>query len=86
MINNIPQWYVWAIGILMPIVVQLLTGKNWVRWKKSLVAFGVAVLAGFGAVWAEGKLDLTNILATISIIFTISQLLYDQYFKNLFNK
>lgn len=86
MMNNVPQWYVWVIGILVPIVVQLLTSKDWARWKKSLVAFAVVVIAGFGAVWAEGKLDFTNVLATIGIIFTISQLLYDQYFKNLFNK
>ena len=84
--TNVPQWYVWAIGILMPIIVQLLTGKNWKRWQKSRIAFGVAVLAGVGAVWAEGKLDFANILATIGVIFTVSQLLYDQYFKNLFNK
>ena len=84
--NNVPQWYVWATGILLPIVVQILTKKNWERWKKSLVAFGVSILAGFLATWASGKLDFSNLLASIGIIFTLSQVMYDQYFKNLFNK
>ncbi|MCD6426832.1 MAG: hypothetical protein J7L03_01830 [Caldisericaceae bacterium] len=84
--NYVPQWYVWVIGILLPIVVQLLTQKDWARWKKSLVAFGVAVLAGLGAVWASGKFDVGNALATIGLIFTLSQLFYDQFFKNVFKK
>jgi len=85
-INSIPQWYVWATGVLLPIVTNLLTKKDWPRWKKSLVAFGISVAAGFLAVWAEGQLDFSNLLATIGVIFTLSQVFYDQFFKNLFAK
>ena len=82
----IPSWYIWVIGILLPLVVAFLTKATWPRQVKSLVALGAAILAGLGATWITGQFNTANILGTITIVFTLSQLFYDQFFKETINK
>ena len=82
-----PPWYAFVISIVIPAIVYLLTNKGHMpRQIKSLIALAVSVAVALGAVWAQGKLDWSHALTTIGAVFTISQLLYDQYFKSLFEK
>ena len=82
-----PPWYAFAISIVVPAIVYLLTNKGQMpRQIKSLIALGVSTVVAIGAVWASGKLDWSNMLATIGMVFTISQLFYDQYFKDILQK
>jgi len=83
---GLPQWYVYVIGLVMPIVIKFITGRTWNRNLKSLFAFGVSVVIGGSAAYLTGKFDPASIVVTIGTIFTISQLTYDQFFKQLFNK
>lgn len=86
MIENLPTWYVAIIGgILMPFIVEFLKGKLWTSHQKSLFAFGCAVAAGTLATFLMGQLNVANTVATITVIFSISQLIYDQYLKDKFN-
>jgi len=78
----VPGWATWIIAVLVPIINTAVIQQGWPRWLKSLCAFLIAVGAGLLATWASGQFNPGNILATVATIFTISQLVYDQYIKN----
>lgn len=82
---GLPMWYIYVIGLVTPMIIKFLTGKGWSRNLKSLFAFGISVIIGGVAAYLTGKFDPANIVVTIGTIFTISQLAYDQIFKDLFN-
>jgi len=81
---GLPQWYIFLIGLVMPIIIKFLVGRTWSRNLKSIVAFGISVIIGGVAAYLTGKFDPANVVVTIGTIFTISQLAYDQIFKDLF--
>jgi len=84
--ENFPTWYLGFLGVVVPIITNFITSKNWSRNTKSGIALGVSIVIGFGGVYFAGKLDTVNLLATIGLVFTMSQLSYDQFFKSMFNK
>lgn len=83
---NLPPWYIWAISVVLPALDALIIQAKWNRQIKSLVAFAVAVGVAFVAVWVTGALNWQNLVTTITVVFTVSQIIYDQYFKNVIQK
>ena len=78
----VPQWYVWIIGIILPPIERLIIKKNFPSFVKVLIALGTSILVGLGATYLGGKFDLTNIMITVGVIFTIAQTTYDSFWKN----
>jgi hypothetical protein len=74
-------WYAWFIPVLIPFVIEHLTSSTMATWKKSVTAFVVCTLIALGAVALAGKFDWKNIVATVGIVFTEAQILYDNFFK-----
>jgi len=83
---NFPQWYIFVIGIVMPFIVEFLKRSSWTRPRKAAFALFCSVVAGLIATWITGQLNWANLLVTMTAIFTVSQMLYDTWFKSLFNK
>ena len=79
----VPQWYVWVLGVLLPLLENFIISKNWSSSLKVLVAFGVSVLAGLGACYFGGQFNTQNILLTIGTIFTLAQIMYDSVWKKI---
>ena len=55
------------------------------RWK-SIIALLISAVIGFASAFLSGQFDTATILKSIAIAFSISQVFYDQVFKDLFNK
>ena len=81
-----PQWYAGMIGVIMPPFVQMVIKHHWSRRQKSLMAILFSVLVGLGSAYFSGKFDVTDILSSISAVFAISQVVYDQFWKSYFQK
>ena len=80
------EQFIWMLGFLMPMVTEALVKTTWSRNLKNLVAFGVSLVIGGIQILLTGQFDYANILASIGATFTASQIAYDQYFKNKFEK
>jgi len=81
MANIIPEWYVWLIGVLLPILENFVINQKWHSAVKVLIALASSIVVGLGATYLSGKFDLQNILITIGTIFITAQLTYDSYWK-----
>ena len=80
------EQFIWMLGFLMPMVTEALVKTTWSRNLKNLVAFGVSLVIGGIQILLTGQFDYANVLASIGATFTASQIAYDQYFKNKFEK
>jgi len=84
--NIQPEWLSGLIGVIAPLIVRWITGANLSgRWK-SLVAILISAVIGFLSAFLSGQFDFGTILKSIAVAFSISQVFYDQVFKDLFNK
>jgi hypothetical protein len=84
--NIQPQWLAGLIGVIAPLIVRWITGANLSRRWKSIIAILVSSVIGFTSAFLSGQFDPTTILKSIAVAFSISQIFYDQVFKDLFNK
>ncbi|MCX6087763.1 MAG: hypothetical protein NTV78_01140 [Caldiserica bacterium] len=84
--NIQPQWLAGLIGVIAPLIVRWITGANLSRRWKSIIAILVSSVIGFASAFLSGQFDTATILKSIAVAFSISQIFYDQIFKNLFNK
>jgi len=84
--NIQPQWLAGLIGVIAPLIVRWITGANLSRRWKSIIAILVSALIGFASAFLSGQFDAGTILKSIAVAFSISQVFYDQVFKDLFNK
>jgi hypothetical protein len=84
--NIQPQWLAGLIGVIAPLIVRWITGANLSRRWKSLIAILVSSMIGFASAYLSGQFDALTILKSIAVSFSISQVFYDQVFKDLFNK
>jgi len=84
--NIEPQWLSGLIGVIAPLIVHFITGAKLSRRWKSLIAILVSSVIGFASSFLSGQFDTVSILQSIAIAFSISQVFYDQVFKDLFNK
>ncbi len=81
-----PAWLNTFLGFIMPIVVNFLTMRNWRREIKTLVSILISLLIGLISVKLQGLflLNPQNLFYTFIEIFSISQIAYNLFWKNLF--
>jgi len=84
--NLQPQWLAGLIGVIAPLIVRWITGARLSRRWKSLIAILISSVIGFASSFLSGQFDALSILKSIAVAFSISQVSYDQIFKDLFNK
>ena len=84
--NIQPQWLAGLIGVIAPLIVRWITGVRLSRRWKSIIAILVSSVIGFASSFLSGQFDTSTILKSIAVAFSISQVFYDQVFKDLFNK
>ena len=84
--NIQPEWLSGLIGVIAPLIVRWITGVNMSRRWKSIIALLISAVIGFVSAFLSGQFDTATILKSIAIAFSISQVFYDQVFKDLFNK
>ena len=84
--NIEPQWLAGLIGVIAHLIVRWITGANMTRRWKSIIAILISALIGFASSFLSGQFDTTTVLKSIAVAFSISQVFYDQIFKDLFNK
>jgi len=84
--NIEPQWLAGLIGVIAPLIVRFITGAKLSRKWKSLIAILISAVIGFASAFLSGQFDIGTILKSIAVAFSISQVFYDQVFKDLFNK
>jgi hypothetical protein len=81
-----PQWLAGLIGVIASLIVKRITGANLSRRWKSLIAILVSSVIGFASSFLSGQFNVSTVLKSIAVSFSISQVFYDQVFKDLFNK
>jgi ABC-type Fe3+-siderophore transport system permease subunit len=84
--NLQPQWLAGLIGVIAPLIVRWITGTRLSRRWKSIIAILVSSVIGFASAFLSGQFDPQTVLKSIAVAFSISQVFYDQVFKDLFNK
>jgi hypothetical protein len=84
--NIQPQWLAGLIGVIAPLIIRFITGAKLSRRWKSIIAILVSTVIGFASAYLSGQFDALTILKSIAVSFSISQIFYDQVFKDLFNK
>ena len=82
--NIQPEWLAGLIGVIAPLIVRWITGANLSRRWKSIIAILVSAVIGFLSAYLSGQFDTGTILKSIAVAFSISQVFYDQVFKDLF--
>ena len=81
-----PEWYAGLIGVIAPIIDHWLLKSGTSRRVKSLIALFISAVIGFGSAYFSGQFNPETILKSIAAAFTVSQIVYDQFFKDLINK
>ena len=84
--NIEPQWLAGLMGVIAPLIIRFITGVRLSRRWKSIIAILVSSVIGFASAFLSGQFDASTILKSIAVSFSISQVFYDQVFKDLFNK
>jgi len=84
--NIEPVWLAGLIGVIAPLIVRWITGTNLSRRWKSLIAILISSVIGFASAFLSGQFNTISVLQSIAVAFSISQVFYDQVFKDLFNK
>ena len=84
--NIQPEWLSGFMGVIAPLIVRCITGANLSRKWKSIIAILISSVIGFASSFLSGQFNPSTILKSIAVAFSISQVFYDQIFKDLFNK
>jgi hypothetical protein len=84
--NIEPQWLAGLMGVIAPLIVRFITGANLSRRWKSIIAILISSVIGFLSAFLSRQFDTVSVLQSIAVAFSISQVFYDQVFKDLFNK
>jgi xanthine/uracil permease len=84
--NIEPVWLSGLIGVIAPLIVRWITGARLSRRWKSIIAILISSVIGFASALLSGQFDVSTVLKSIAVSFSISQVFYDQVFKDLFNK
>jgi hypothetical protein len=83
--NIAPGWLDGLIGFVMPVFIRLIAKAEFPK----LVKFGIAVVScvavGTISAIATGHLQLGQWFATISYIFSVSQVVWNLFWKPIFN-
>jgi ABC-type Fe3+-siderophore transport system permease subunit len=78
-------WLSGLIGVIAPLIIRWITGTNLSRRWKSIIAILISAVIGFASSFLSGQFDPSTILKSIAVSFSISQVFYDQVFKDLLN-
>lgn len=81
-----PEWLNPVLGLFMPLLVRAVINLKWSRVIKTIIALITSIVIGFLSVYFTNQLDFTNLLYSISLIFSISQVAYNLFWKDLLNK
>jgi MFS-type transporter involved in bile tolerance (Atg22 family) len=85
--NNIqPEWLSGFIGVIAPLIVHWIAKENLTRKQKSLFAILVSSVIGFASAYLSGQFNVQAVLKSVYVAFATSQVVYDQLFKDVFNK
>ena len=84
--NIQPVWLSGLMGVIAPLIIHFITGAKLSRRWKSLIAILISSMIGFASAFLSGQFDASTVLKSIAVAFSISQVFYDQVFKDLFNK
>jgi hypothetical protein len=84
--NIEPVWLAGLIGVIAPLIIRWITGARLSRRWKSLIAILISSMIGFLSAFLSGQFNTVSVLQSIAVSFSISQVFYDQVFKDLFNK
>jgi hypothetical protein len=84
--NIEPVWLSGLIGVIAPLIIRWITGTKLPRRWKSLIAILISAVIGFASAFLSGQFNTVSVLQSIAVSFSISQVFYDQVFKDLFNK
>ena len=84
--NIQPVWLSGLMGVIAPLIIRFITGARLSRKWKSIIAILISSVIGFASSFLSGQFDTVTILKSIAVAFSISQVFYDQVFKDLFNK
>ena len=84
--NIQPEWFAGFIGVIAPLIIRFITGVKLSRRWKSIIALLISAVIGFASSFLSGQFDFGTVLKSIAVAFSISQVFYDQVFKDLFNK
>ncbi len=85
--NNIqPAWLSVLIGTVSPFIVNWITKESFTRKQKSIIALLTSCVIGFASAYLSGQFHTEAVLKGTAAAFTISQIVYDQLFKDIFNK
>ena len=86
MSNLQPTWLSGFLGVIAPLIVHWIVSENLTRKEKSIIAILISAVIGFASAYLSGQFHTGEILKSIATAFTISQIVYDQLFKDIFNK
>jgi hypothetical protein len=84
--NMQPEWLAGLVGVISPLIVKWITKANMTRKWKSLIAILVSAVIGFASAFLSGQFNLQAVLQSIAVSFSISQVFYDNVFKDIFNE
>ena len=84
--NIQPQWLAGLMGVIAPLIIRFITGARLSRKWKSIIAILISSVIGFASAFLSGQFNTVSVLQSIAVTFSISQVFYDQVFKDLFNK
>ena len=84
--NIQPVWLSGLMGVIAPLIIRFIIGARLSRRWKSIIAILVSAVIGFASAFLSGQFDTSTVLKSIAVAFSISQVFYDQVFKDLFNK
>jgi len=85
--NNLqPTWLSGFLGVIAPLIVHWIVSENLTRKEKSIIAILISSLIGFASAYLSGQFHTVAILKSIAAAFTISQIVYDQIFKDIFKE
>jgi len=84
--NIEPQWLAGLMGVIAPLIIRFIIGARLSRKWKSIIAILISSVIGFASSFLSGQFNASTILKSIAVAFSISQVFYDQVFKDLFNK
>jgi hypothetical protein len=84
--NMQPEWLAGLVGVISPLIVRWITKANMTRRWKSLIAILVSAVIGFASAFLSGQFNLQSVLQSVAVAFSISQVFYDNVFKDIFNE
>ena len=84
--NIQPAWLSGLVGAVAPFIVHWIAKEHFTRKQKSLTALLISCAVGFASAYLSGQFHTEEVLKATASAFTVSQLVYDQLFKDVFKR